>query len=109
LAEKIISNNQKFDLLHIHNWMSWLTAKELMKHDNNLNSVVTFHFLQKQYELMKENPISSIHNEIVDIEQEAIANSKKIIVLSESQKEDTVQKVAVENGRLGLYDALKLT
>ena len=89
--------------------MSWLTAKELMKHDNNLNSVVTFHFLQKQYELMKENPISSIHNEIVDIEQEAIANSKKIIVLSESQKEDTVQKVAVENGRLGLYDALKLT
>ncbi|MFA6754350.1 MAG: glycosyltransferase, partial [Candidatus Dojkabacteria bacterium] len=84
LAEKVLSSNIEFDIVHAHNWMSWLTAKEIKKQKPSVKLYITFHLLQKQYELMKDNPIPSHHNEIIDIENDAIESMDGIIALSDS-------------------------
>ncbi|HVX92985.1 MAG TPA: glycosyltransferase, partial [Candidatus Dojkabacteria bacterium] len=60
LADAVLNSNIEFDLIHCHNWMSWITAQKIKK-VKNIPIVITFHLLQKQYELMKENPIPTFH------------------------------------------------
>ncbi len=81
LAERILKKEIQFEIIHCHNWMSWLTAKKIKK-SSNVKTVVTFHFLQKQYELMNENPIPSYHSEIIKIEKEMVQHADQVIVLS---------------------------
>lgn len=85
LADKVIQRNEHFDVAHAHNWMSWLTAKKLAQNGVIDKVIVTFHFLQKQYEMMVEDPIPSFHNEIVEIETDAMRSADGIVLLSDSQ------------------------
>jgi len=85
LAKNILNSGKKFDIIHAHNWMSWLTAKEVKKYMPDAKIYITFHLLQRQYELMKDNPIPSHHDEIVEIEQEAINLADGVVILSDSQ------------------------
>lgn len=85
LANKIIQSREHFDIAHVHNWMSWLTAKKLVQNGVVKKVVITFHFLQKQYEMMVENPIPTYHNEIIAIESDAMNSTDGIILLSDSQ------------------------
>src|SRR5689334_6516064 len=59
LADEINSKNLSIDIIHCHNWMSWLTAKKVKEKFPQAKVFITFHFLQKQYETMKDNPIPS--------------------------------------------------
>lgn len=86
LALTVLNTKVKPDVIHCHNWMSWITAKRIKKTYKNAKIVTTFHFLQKQYELMIENPIPTFHNEIIEIEKEAVLLSDNVVVLSETQK-----------------------
>lgn len=85
LADSIQETALKFDIAHVHNWMSWITAEHLKKRGIVKKSIVTFHFLQKQYELMTENPIPTFHKEIIEIEMKSMENADAIILLSDSQ------------------------
>lgn len=102
LAEKILATHEKFNIVHCHNWMSWLTAKKLKEYDNDIKTVITFHFLQKQYELMAENPIPTFHKDIIDIELDAIKNANHVIVLSDSQEQ------LIKNGYSNIGNKLSL-
>lgn len=101
LAKKILEKKLVFDVIHCHNWMSWITAKEIKKKNPNAKIIITFHLLQKQYEMMKENPIPSFHSDIIEIEQDAINNADRIIVLSKNQesllKEKYICSSAISN------------
>jgi len=46
---------------------------------------------------MKDNPIPTFHNEIVRIEEEAIAKADRVIVLSDSQRELLFSRYTVTN------------
>ena len=81
----VIQRNEHFDIAHVHNWMSWLTAKKIYQKGLVDKVIVTFHFLQKQYELMIENPIPSFHDEIIRIETDAMKSADGIVLLSDSQ------------------------
>ena len=85
LADKVIQRNEHFDVAHVHNWMSWLTAKKLARTGVVNKVLVTFHFLQRQYEKMIENPIPSFHKEIIEIETEAMRSADGAVLLSDSQ------------------------
>lgn len=85
LADVVIQRNEHFDIAHVHNWMSWLTAKKIYQKGLVDKVIVTFHFLQKQYELMIENPIPSFHDEIIRIETDAMKSADGIVLLSDSQ------------------------
>jgi glycogen(starch) synthase len=87
LADEIISRDYKFDVIHNHNWMSWLTTKKVKANNHNAKVITSFHFLQKQYDSMIENPIPTYHEQIIELEQEALDKSDYIIVFSESQLE----------------------
>lgn len=97
LAKEVLCSHKHFDIIHCHNWMSWITAKEIKKTNPYVKIVITFHFLQKQYEIMKENPIPTFHKEIVEIEQDAIDNADKVVVLSNSQFEFINDKYKVNH------------
>jgi len=86
LAERIIKSNVKFDIIHCHNWTSWITTKKIKELFPHIKVVSTFHFLQKQYDLMLENPIFKFNNEIIRDENEIIEQADKVIILSDSQK-----------------------
>lgn len=85
LANEIIKRNIQFDLVHCHNWMSWITAKELKKYQPDIKIVSTIHFLQKQYDFMSDNPTGDSHKEIIDIEYSMLSESDQIIIQSQSQ------------------------
>lgn len=92
LAEEIIKSGIIPDIIHCHNWMSWITARKIKEVHKNAKVVTTFHLLQKQYELMIENPIPTFHKDIIRIENEAAMYSDKIITLSKSQKKLLIYK-----------------
>ena len=84
LADRIIHSGYVPDIIHCHNWMSWLTTKAILKRYPDVKTVVTFHLLQKQYELMTENPIPTFHQDIVHMEEDMLKSADSIIVLSDS-------------------------
>jgi glycosyltransferase involved in cell wall biosynthesis len=86
LADKLIDLGIEPDIVHCHNWMSWITTKKLACKYSSAKIVFTFHLLQKQYDLMIENPIPEHHDEIVEIEREAIHKTDRIVVLSDAQR-----------------------
>jgi len=92
LADKVLNSEVKPDVIHCHNWMSWITARKIQQTYNDAKIITTFHVLQKQYELMVENPIPSFHSDIIEIEKEAALLSNEVIVLSESQKNILIHK-----------------
>lgn len=73
------------DIIHCHNWMSWLSAMEIKKKNPKAKIISTFHLLQRQYETMLENPIPTHHEEIIKIENEMLLGSDCIILQSYSQ------------------------
>jgi len=85
LGEAVVKRGVAFDIVHCHNWMSWLSAVEVKKKYPETKIVSTFHLLQKQYDLMSENPIPSCHDRIVEIEKEMLINSDIIVLQSLSQ------------------------
>ena len=80
----IRENGITFDVIHCHNWMSWITAFELKK-KHGIKVVSTLHFLQRQYDEMEENPIKDKDLEIINLEIEMLHSSDAIICLNESQ------------------------
>ncbi len=89
LADSILdyfkTNSSQNTVLHVNNWMSWLTAKKVCK-NLDLPIVSSVHFLQKQYESMVENPIPTYHNKIIEIEREMLSESDEIICFSDESK-----------------------
>jgi len=85
LGREIIKNKITIDIIHCHNWMSWLSALEIKKKNPNIKIVSTFHLLQKQYDLMEENPVQDCHEEIIKIENQMLQCSDQIILQSDSQ------------------------
>src|SRR3989338_2049754 len=85
LGEAVVKRGVAFDIVHCHNWMSWLSAVEVKKKYPETKIVSTFHLLQRQYDLMSENPIPSCHDRIVEIEKEMLINSDIIVLQSLSQ------------------------
>lgn len=92
LAKRVLESKIRPDIIHCHNWMSWITAKKIKQIYGDIKIITTFHLLQKQYELMAENPIPSFHGEIIEIEKEAVRLSDYVIVLSDSQKNILMRK-----------------
>ena len=85
LADAILdyfkTNSHISTVLHVNNWMSWLTAKKI-RNIMDLPIVSSIHFLQKQYEVMVENPIPTYHNDIIEIELEMLSESDGVICFS---------------------------
>lgn len=92
LAKRVLESKIRPDIIHCHNWMSWIAAKKIKQIYGDIKIITTFHLLQKQYELMTENPIPSFHDEIIEIEKEAVRLSDYAIVLSDSQKNILMHK-----------------
>lgn len=106
LADRVIKSNINFQVIHCHNWMSWLTARHLQKQNYNIKIVVTFHFLQKQYELMNDNPILDYHSNIIDIENEIIKTTDQIIVVSDFHYNllKSKYKISVDNKKISIVN-----
>lgn len=85
LAKKIIEKKIEPDIIHCHNWMSWIIAKEIKKVYPNVKIISTFHLIQKQYDTMVENPITKEHDKIIEIENQMLKESDKIILLTKRQ------------------------
>ncbi|MDE1849022.1 MAG: glycosyltransferase family 4 protein [Nanoarchaeota archaeon] len=102
LGREIIKRGIIPNIIHCHNWMSWLTAVEIKKKYPKSKIVSTIHLLQKQYDTMIENPIPSHHEEIIKIENEMLLNSDYIILQSYPQLE------MIESKYTGLKDHTKI-
>lgn len=100
LADAVISENLSLDVIHCHNWMSWITAKKLKSYYPEVKVVATFHFLQKQYESMEENPVPTFHQEVIDIEQDAMSSVDNIIALSSRQQDFIVEKYGIGDRKI---------
>ena len=96
LADEIIVSDVKFDILHCHNWMSWITAK-IVQEKIGGKIVCSLHFLQKQYERMQENPIPSYHQQIVDIETEMINSCNAAICFTGNQRNYLFNNYRISN------------
>jgi glycogen(starch) synthase len=107
LAEKVIDSKVKPDVIHCHNWMSWITAKNIKRIYSNVKIITTFHLLQRQYELMVENPIPSFNSYIIEIEKEAARLSNNVIVLSESQQDILTTKYGgtLDKGKVSIISS----
>jgi glycosyltransferase involved in cell wall biosynthesis len=86
LADTVLRQGITPDIIHCHNWMSWITTKEIARNKPHTRIVVTFHLLQKQYETMKENPIPSFHEDIIKFEEEMLDVADVVIVQSFQQQ-----------------------
>lgn len=96
LAKEIIKVVPFIDIIHCHNWMSWLTSRKVQEH-YKCKIVSSCHFLQKQYDSMIKNPIPSYHKRIIDIENEMLKYSDAIIVFTEVQKKFLMHKYTVRD------------
>lgn len=85
LGKAIINQGIKPDIIHCHNWMSWISAAEIKKKYPDAKVISTFHLLQKQYDTMSENPVPEGHERIIGIEGEMMGQSERVIVQSDSQ------------------------
>lgn len=103
LADQILKDlNKKPLIIHCHNWMSWLTTQKLRNHLIDVPAAITFHFLQKQYENMKENPVENNHEDIINIERQAIEGSDHIIALSKSQRDLLVDQYGANQKKISI-------
>lgn len=105
LADEILKyfkiNLPRNTVLHTNNWMSWLTAKKVSK-ALGLPIVLSVHFLQKQYEIMVENPIPTHHDEIITIENEMLSESDEIICFSDESRKMIREVYGVERGNVSI-------
>jgi len=92
------------DIIHCHNWMSWLSTMEIKKKNPKAKLISTFHLLQRQYETMLENPIPTYHKDIIKIENEMLLNSDCIILQSYSQ----LKLIKSKYGWFKDYDKIKV-
>jgi glycosyltransferase involved in cell wall biosynthesis len=79
LADIILEKKILFDIIHCHNWMSWQSAKKIKNSNPKAKIISTIHFLQKQYDLMEENPTKSFNRRIILQELEMLNGSDYII------------------------------
>jgi glycosyltransferase involved in cell wall biosynthesis len=96
LAEEIIKIVPFVDIIHCHNWMSWLTSCRIQKH-YGCKIVSSCHFLQKQYNSMIENPILSCHKQIINIENKMLKHSDAIVVFTKIQKKFLIHKYNIRD------------
>lgn len=99
LAKEIIKNIPSIDVIHCHNWMSWITARKIQKY-YKCKIVSSCHFLQKQYDSMMENPIINYHRKIIDIEKDMLKNSNVVVVFSNPQKKFLINKYKINNKKI---------
>lgn len=99
LAEEIIKNIPSIDVIHCHNWMSWITVRKIQKY-YKCKIVSSCHFLQKQYDSMMENPIINYHREIIDIEKDMLKKSNAVVVFSNPQKKFLINKYKINNKKI---------
>lgn len=89
LANKIISEytskHQRPSLVHNHNWQTFETAKIISRHFG-CPIVSSIHFMEKQYNKTGNICTQADFKDIVELENQILSLSKKIILFSESSR-----------------------
>lgn len=101
IIEYLRTNASAHTILHSNNWMSWITAKKVSK-ATGIPIVSSVHFLQRQYETMIKNPIPSFHHEIIQIENEMLAESAGIICFSAESKRTIGELYGIERDDISI-------
>jgi len=99
VQEYLRTTGEKFDLIHCHDWITFLAGiklKELLK----IPLVVTFH--STEYSRTADRPCEDILN----IERAAVSMADRIIAVSNKFKQELVQRIGADPGKIDvIYNA----